>query len=150
MSVRISLDLLGEDRMERTIMRPARKALDLSDGLNAALDLVEDRIGQQFASQGGQSGGWEPLAASTVARKGHATILEETGVLKRAATSGAQRRVGPTEASFAVGSDAPYFVFHHSKAPRSRLPRRPLIEVDEPFKRKVMRELQRDLFGVQV
>jgi hypothetical protein len=148
--MRISVGVLGEDRISRTFLRTGRNGLDLSNGFDRALDLVEDRISAQFRSQGAQSGGWEPLAESTVRQKGHARILEDTGALERAATSGATRRVSADEASFSVGPGADYWIYHHSKGPRSHLPRRPLLEVDEPLRRAIMRELQRELFGSPV
>jgi phage gpG-like protein len=143
--VKVSLDILGEDRVAREFVRIGERATDLSDAFDRALDHVQDAVERQFATQGG--GKWAPLATSTIARKGHARILIDTGALRSAATSGANRRVSADEATFEVGSGAPYWIYHHSKAPRWRLPRRPLLEVDEPLKRDVMREIQRELFG---
>ena len=145
--MKVTLDVLGEDRMARTLLRPARAATDLGPAFDRGLDLVEDQIERQFATQGGLSGGWEPLAESTVRRKGHARILHDSGALRSAATSGARRSVSSDSAEYAVGSGAPYWIFHHSKAGRSRLPRRPLFEFTEALKRGIMREIQQELFG---
>lgn len=144
--MRISIDVLGEDRIEREFLRIGENATDLSAGFNAALDRLEAQAEEQFRSQGGQSGGWAPLAASTLRQKSTALILEETGALRASVTGGDGeiRDVRPDGADY--GTTVPYAPYHHSKAPRSHLPRRPLLEVDEALKRAMMRDLQRALF----
>lgn len=144
--MKVTLDLLGEDTLSRTLLRPARAATDLGPAFERGLDLVEDEIERQFATEGG--GSWAPLAASTVRGKGHARILHDTGSLRTAATSGARRTVSAYSAEYAVDEgSAPYWIYHHSKKARFRLPRRPLLEVGERLKRGIMREIQRELFG---
>jgi phage gpG-like protein len=54
--------------------------------LRIQADILETEE-KMFSSQGRRGGGmWKPLADSTVARKGHSTILVETGALKHSLT----------------------------------------------------------------
>ena len=55
---------------------------------------LQTTILQYYQSQRGP-GGWPPLAASTVARKGHSTILLESGRLLASLTTGDSRRRSP-------------------------------------------------------
>lgn len=145
--LKVALDILGEDRIERTLLRTGEKGTDLSEGFGRGLDLIEERVEDQFRSEGAFSGGWEPLADSTQRQKSGPQILIETGALLGSLTGGAGaiREVRPDGADF--GSSVEYLSFHHSKAPRSRLPRRPVFEMDERLARSIMREIQRDLFS---
>jgi len=68
-----------EGRVAAELMKPV---FDL-----IALDMMrtEDKM---FSSQGRRYGGmWKPLAPSTVYKKGHSTILVDTGALRRSLTT---------------------------------------------------------------
>jgi phage gpG-like protein len=144
--MRIDISILGDDRISRDFLRVGSNAEDLSSGFRAALDLLEERAEAQFASKGGQTGGWAPLAESTLRSKRGTDILVETGALRGSLVGrgqGAIRDVRPDGADF--GTDIPYAMFHHRGT--SRMPKRPLIGMDEVTKRAIMRELQRALFA---
>ncbi len=115
------------------------------DALNESLanldftDVFQDRIfpAMEHAHQGyfnsetdasGQA--WAPLAASTIAKKGHSLILWETGKLENSLTSqtgDAIREAGTSEAAF--GTSVPYATFHEEGT--SKMPARPPVGVSE-------------------
>lgn len=93
-----------------------------------------------FEQEGGVFGKdskWAPLAASTVAERSRQLgpwfaahpILNRTGDLEQSVTvRGAPRNVfevGPN--SLTIGTTDPVAIFHNSSAPRTRLPRRPIV-----------------------
>src|SRR5205807_5567870 len=85
-----------------------------------------------FRSQGG-SDRWAPLAASTVAYKARhgldPRILHATLRLRKSLTTfdGEDHIFEITEDEMMVGSRTPYGIFHQSRRPRTRLPRRPPV-----------------------
>lgn len=83
--------------------------------------------GQVYVSQGGALGEkWEPLKQATKNRKAKmypgAQPLVATGTMQKSFDA-----EYPDANSVMIGNTAPYFVYHQSKAPRSKLPRRVMI-----------------------
>ena len=145
--MKAAIDILGSQRIVRRFERVALNSADLSLGFRRAFSVLESRAEQQFDSEGAQTGGWPPLAPSTLARKTTGQMLVETGRLRDSLTSSSSgdaiREVGAVEAAY--GTRTPYAHFHHQGT--SRMPRRPLLFADEVTKRLVMAELQRALFA---
>lgn len=146
MGVRFSLDFYGDAQLDRTLLRFADNIGDarpIWDKLADQFALVEAR---QFASEGAYgSGGWAPLAPSTVAYKARhypgKGILERTGALRRSLT---ERPFGVEQLnpqSMAVGSNIAYGAFHQAGTPR--MPRRRPVELPESERRTWVRMLQR-------
>jgi phage gpG-like protein len=144
--VNIEFDVLGTERVSREILRPADRSRDMRPAFRDALGLLERRAEDQFDTQGGQSGGWAPLAASTLRRKKGPQILIESGALKASLVSSfdadAIRTIGPDSAAY--GTKVSYAQYHHRGT--SRMPRRPLLALDEPTRRDIVRAFQRHLF----
>ena len=85
-----------------------------------------------WASSGG--GTWERLAASTVREKarlgyGRRPILVRSGLLRNRLTRQYSFMVfrAPNTALLEIPPDVAYGVYHQSRAPRTKLPRRPLF-----------------------
>lgn len=93
-----------------------------------AIERAEEAM---FASETDSSGtAWPPLAASTIARKGHDIILVETGALRASLvgeTGDSIRDAGADFASF--GTSDPKAAFHQDGT--SRMPARPPVGVSE-------------------
>ena len=74
---------------------------------------------------------WEPLAASTVARKGHATILVDTGRLRQSLTELGSPdnlfRVDKRGALFGTNVD---YAFWHQRGTK-QMPARPMVGMDQ-------------------
>jgi phage gpG-like protein len=147
--VRVSIEVLGDKVVERELLRFGARATDLSPAFDTILDQFEEWETHQFETEGAFLGTpWEPLAPSTITRKTALgqplDILVATGELRASLTGrgrDAVRESRHDEATF--GTRVPYAMYHHSREPRSRLPRRPLIAVDEVRRRWIIRVLQR-------
>ncbi len=127
--MRVEITALGETLLNRDLLRfqanlevPVIALQDLATMLRAITE-------RQFDTEGANSGGWTPLAASTVAYKARhgldPHILQATGRLKDALT----RKFDPehTETlsadSLRFGTTVPYGIFHQTGT--SRMPKRP-------------------------
>jgi len=97
---------------------------DIASNFRAAsyrdeLDDIDDLIYESHADRFGLENdpnlsAWPPLAAATIARKGHATILVDTKRLRRSLTTkGHTDHVGEiTDRGLTFGTDVPYSIFH--------------------------------------
>lgn len=144
--MRLLFEVDGDVQIERTLLRMAGRTDDMSDGLQLVADSFLHAEERQFASQGGYaSGGWKPLAPSTLIRKARAgldsRILHATGDLRASLT----RRGGDhiqivTPSSLVFGSSVPYGKFHQLG---QGVPRRRPVELTEGDRRESIRILQR-------
>ena len=84
-----------------------------------------------FASETDSSGqAWAPLAASTIAKKGHDIILVETGALRASLVGVTGDSIRDAGADFGVfGTSDPKAMFHQEGT--SRMPARPPVGVSE-------------------
>lgn len=109
---------------------------DYTDELHDFLRLLEDRHRHYFASRTSPSGdSWPPLAPSTVRRKGHDTILVDTGRLKGSlkGESGdsireVYREGANNQHGLVFGTAVPYSIFHDGGG---RLPKRQHVGMDD-------------------
>jgi hypothetical protein len=89
--VRIVFEISGDRQIERELLRIGDRAADASPAFDRIIDLWASETAQQFQSEGAHaSGGWAPLAPSTLARKrtlfGGGRILHQTGTLESSLT----------------------------------------------------------------
>ncbi len=108
----------------------------------------EPLVNIQFDSQGGYgSGGWQPLADSTVKSKAarglDPRIMHATLRLRRSLVDqgGADQLLEVTPSSLAYGTTVEYAKFHQQGG--GNLPRRRLVEPPEGDRRQAVRTLQR-------
>lgn len=144
----ISISAFGETEMSRELLRWSFAAYDMRPAFDRIHDSFTRREIYQFSTQGGLSGGWAPLAASTVAYKARAgldpRILVATGKLKNSLTrKGNENHVYTvTPDSMFIGSSVEYGKFHQSRAERHKLPRRPVVVLDDATRRNWVKILQ--------
>lgn len=146
---RFKMDIAGETQLDRGIAR-------FSDGVSDYTPIwpvIEDEFyaeeKAQFASEGAEGGEkWAPLSpAYSEWKEAHfpgQPILQRTGDLERSLTSRNDPNGVRVEArkQLTLGSRVPYGIYHQSTAPRTRLPRRPMINLTSAFKATVMRQVQ--------
>jgi phage gpG-like protein len=141
------LEAFGDDIVSREMLRVKDHAMDMRPAFHK---LHESFIGAekyQFNTQGG-SERWAPLAASTIAYKARhgldPRILHATLRLRKSLTTfeGEDHIFEITEDEMLVGSRTPYGIFHQSRQPRTRLPRRPPVNLTETLKRRWIKYLQ--------
>ena len=85
--------------------------------------IVDNNTKQNFDSAGKRVGGWAPLSPETVRRKGHSTILVDTGKLKKEVSS-AKANVNGYTASW---GDNLSDIFKYHQAQAKRLPVRKML-----------------------
>lgn len=156
MPLTITIEAFGETEMERTLLRWDER---VRNPLPVWKDIHEDFMDierYQFESQGELSGGWQPLADSTVERKAiqgfDTRIMFRTGALFESLTeSGDEQHVfHPLASSLEMGSTVDYGKYHHSRDPRQHLPRRPLIVLTTGVKTAWVKKLQRWIVSGQI
>lgn len=143
----LTIEAFGEQELARKILRFSDRAGDMRGGfdrVHQAWLRDEDKL---FQTQG--NGTWAPLAPSTVERKAamglDPRIMFAThdlyNSLAKADDPNHIYETKPQE--MFIGTRVPYGIYHHSRQPRSRLPRRPLVMLDEGTKRYWLTLLQR-------
>jgi phage gpG-like protein len=146
--VRIVFEISGDRQIERELLRVSDRAGDVSPAFDRIIDLWVDETAEQFATEGAHaSGGWAPLAQSTLRRKTARLftggILHESGSLERSLTDRGDANmiveVSPDEVAW--GSRVDYAQFHQTGT--TRMPRRRPVEFTEGARRETVRILQR-------
>lgn len=145
-STGLHVEVFGVDLLHRQILRKIDHVKDFRPAFRRIRDRLQTAAKRQFDTEGGYgSGGWPPLAESTIERKRAAgqssRILIATGALR---DSLAGRGTGHTErfSSHAMqwGSSIPYGRYHMTGT--SRMPRREPLNIPEAERRNIMKELQ--------
>jgi phage gpG-like protein len=150
--VRIEITALGETVMRRELIRFADNLANPRIALETAAITLETAAEEQFDTEGAHaSGGWAPLALSTIQekdRKGLSPhILQATGRLRDSLT----RKFDPShverlsEDSLTFGTTVPYAIFHQTGT--RRMPRRPPVALSEDDKRLIVKGIQRALLA---
>lgn len=155
--MRLDLDVFGDKQFSRDLMRFEARANDMSPVFE---DLADDflRLNQeQFDSQGRNSGGWAPLAESTVRRKAargdDPRILHATRALRNSLTNrgaaGAVREISDDEmfvgTSVTTDRGFPYPAVHQN--PKQGQTRRRPVELTPRRRRDWVKTLQEYLVG---
>ena len=155
--MRVELTILGEDAVPRDLIGIGRAAVDLTPVMSDVADVLRSALTRQFDSEGRfGSGGWAPLAPSTVAAKQAAgldpRILHATRRLRDSLTEPGH----PDQIAIArpdgldFGSTVPYAAFHQHGT--SRMPRRRPVQLPESMRRQIPRMIQRGIIigaGIQ-
>ena len=153
---RFRLEIAGEVAMDRGI---ARFADGVADYRPIWPSIEEDfylQVKDQFKTQGTEGGeAWQELNPEYAQWKEvhypGMPILQRTGDLYNSLTSSTDPNAVLEEGrkSLTLGSRVPYGIYHQSSEPRtSHLPRRPVIQLPEAFKRTVMHHIQTYLVQV--
>lgn len=146
--MRLSFETSGVKQIDRELIRIGAYAGDVSPALKAIVGVMRDETRKQFNTEGGHaSGGWAPLAPSTVAAKRRGgyrpEILRRTDALMRSLTVAGDPNevveIGKQELTF--GSRLPYADLHQTGT--HRMPKRPPLQFTEEAKRTIVKVLQR-------
>jgi phage gpG-like protein len=145
----LNIEVFGEVELSRQILRFTQVAEDMRPAFNDIHTDFLDVERRQFEGQGiGPSGKWAPLADSTKEAKARAgldpRILIATERLFKSLTdeSDADHVYFTTADSMRIGSAVGYGKFHQSREARSRLPRRPPVDLKESTKKKWVKYIQ--------
>lgn len=131
---RINVSVEGEVVVDRLLQGIEDRARDLTPVWPSVVQVFRTIVAKAFGSEGASTGApWQQLAESTQAdRQRHGfppahPILQRTQKLMRALTigDGAYVSTSPSTMQYLVSEqDVPYFKYHQSRRPRTRLPRR--------------------------
>jgi phage gpG-like protein len=139
----VQIKVFGDVQFSRKLMRAGFRA-EAAQPLMESLAFFLSRISkEQFESQGARSGQpWQPLAPSTVARKGHDTILVDSGALRDSFQYGGEDNIWEVTNEFLRwGSDVEYGIFHQQGT--THLPVRKVFWMTEADKLAVAKSIQR-------
>ncbi|HEX4311887.1 MAG TPA: phage virion morphogenesis protein [Acidobacteriaceae bacterium] len=146
---RFKLDIAGEVQLDRGIGRFADGVSDYRPIWPVIEDDFYAEEKAQFASEGAEGGEpWQALSPEYAGwKEAHypgMPILQRTGDLERSLTSPSDPNAVKIEGRklLTLGTRIPYAIYHQSIDPRTRLPRRPPIQLTAAFKTGVMRHLQ--------
>ncbi len=139
--VGITIDLQGEKLMSRALEMSALKIADFTAPLAASAAALQKSFQMNFDEDGGLYGGWAPRKPQmrAGARIDTWPLLQKTGAMRSSFYSD----ITPTMAT--LGNHAPYFKYHQSSAPRTRLPRRVMIGITNSDKVVIQKIFQQHI-----
>jgi hypothetical protein len=166
-AVLLVFEVAGDKLIERELLRMGDYAQDATPAFAAIGGFMMAETKEQFATEGHRaSGGWAPLAPSTIQKRGGAgrsggaiftnpgggggftsggpvRILHDTGALEQSLTEpkGANQILEVTPQELVFGSRLPYAHYHQTGT--RRMPRRRPLEFTEAAKRDMVKILQR-------
>jgi len=144
--VKLQLSVFGDEQIERELLRFSAYAGHPQLAFLKIAEDMREQIGEQFDSQGQRgSGGWEPLAESTLAAKAAAglpaDILQATRQLFHSLTEpGGDHIEEVTDEELVFGSRDPKGRFHQTGT--TRMPARRPVDFTELDRRSYVRTLQ--------
>jgi phage gpG-like protein len=142
------IELEGQREFDRTFTRFTENLRDFRQLWPSVISVLRKISEEQFAFEGrGKSGAWQPLSPKYAAWKEKnypgSPILQRTGALQLSLTSNTAHsivRAGKEELEF--GTTLRYGIYHQSRKPRKRLPRRPIFDFNEQDKNRVTKAIQ--------
>jgi phage gpG-like protein len=141
--VKTEVDFYGEDLVASKILGFGERATDLRPAFRKFADILHLSATRQFASAGGYgSGGWAPLAPSTLRRKEAAGlnngVLQMTYQLRDSLTGDSTDSIVNYDRNeFEFGTRVPYARYHASGT--SRMPRRRPMETTKSDRKGMTR-----------
>lgn len=152
--------IIGSLDGARIISRELRDIDDRFDDASPAwpeVTRIARALMQQAIETEGRStdfGPWKPLAPSTIEQRRKLGYGPAHPILQRS-RSLYRSVIGNSDGGFtvetpnylAIGSDDPHIVFHQSRSPRSKIPRRPVASFTADQKNEIMRPIRLYLTG---
>lgn len=137
--IEITADIQGDRQMSVALGVVAESLKDFSAPLGQVGHDLLKSFDQNFESRGAlfESGGWAP-------RKDNNPwpLLERRGDMR------SEFRSDVESDSVTLTNDAPYFKYHQSNAPRTRLPRRVMMALTDDSRTQIVKTFQVFLVGV--
>lgn len=139
-----SFGILGEQQVNRTLLNVSAAAKDMAPAWNTLADRLAVLEAGQFASQGGNSGGWQALSPGYAKWKARhypgKPILQATGDGMRSLTVRPFAIEHITPSAMTLGTDIPYMKYHQHGG--GSLPRRRVVELPEAERRAWVKVIQ--------
>jgi phage gpG-like protein len=145
MSFQLSWSIEGETQLSRRLEGLSARTRDLTVPFRKSADMLIGVFSKDvFATQGAVIGErWQRLSPYTVAQKARQGYPPEPLVR----TGRMQRSFASTVASdqAVIYNTTSYFKYHQSRLPRTRLPRRVMMKLNENMKQSIVKIFQRYL-----
>lgn len=147
----ITFRVEGEIVVDRLLKGIEDRARDLRPAWPAVTRAFQLAVSKAFDTEGASTGApWPELKPATQAdrkRKGFPPahpILQRTHALQRALTLGEGAYVSsqPSSLRYQLAPEVGYYVYHQSKKPRVRLPRRAPVELTFDDRTKIMHPIR--------
>ena len=149
--MRLEIDALGTKVMDRQLIRLQHNLEVPAIALQEIAVRLREIIEEQFDSQGGRSGGWAPLAASTVREKAHLgqdpRILFATHRLVESLTRkfDTDHIEELSRNTLRFGSSVTYGIYHQTGT--RKMPKRPPVVLKETDRRELVKIVQRSILA---
>lgn len=131
MPLLLQFEIEGEKQFSRRLSLMADGVEDFTEPLEKVEGEVMKSFDRNFAARGGLFGGWPPPAKNY----GH-PLLEKTGEMRGAFVSVV------SSDSVEFGNPTSYFKYHQSKEPRSKIPRRVMMKLDQQRRTFIVKAFQ--------
>lgn len=138
----LTFEIEGEVQLLRRLEGIRKDLKDWRPEFKKTGSMLLKTFKENFSTQGATLGDkWQRLASSTIREKvrlgySGAGPLVRTGKMKRGFRS------RPSSESVEISNPIPYFGYHQSKGPRTNLPRRVMMKLDERRKQQVVKIFQ--------
>ena len=141
---RLKFTIEGVPELSRILMMEHRKLSNFKKPLQRAADLIQRDVQTQFKTEGALTGGWQPLSQGTIKGRiragfGAHPILQRTGALKNSFYSLVDQKRA------IISSRSPYFVYHQSRMPRKKIPRRAMLVLIDRTRQNIVEEFHKFL-----
>ena len=136
--MQLSWSIEGDQQLLRKLQMVSSGIKDFSDPFRQTAEYLADTFEKTFDVQGRNIGViWPPLAASTIRQKAKnapgAPMLVRTGAMRASF-----QKVYATDYA-RVWNSATYFKYHQSKQPRTKIPRRQMMNLAEEQKQTIVK-----------
>lgn len=151
--MRLTIDSVGsgETLIDRKLTRFAANVAVPTAALGIAAEFLRSNAEQQFDTEGGHgSGGWKPLAESTILQKERLGLQPEilratddlmNSLIDRSDSQHTERRLSAD--SLAFGTRVPYAIYHATGT--VNMPERPPIQLTDIERVALVKAIQRSL-----
>jgi phage gpG-like protein len=134
----------GIPELHRVLGLTHAKLTNFKIPLNKSAGFILSDVQRNFDTEGALTGGWKPLSEGTIKQRvregfGAGPMLQRTGALRKSFYSYVD------EKRALVSSHSPYFAYHQSRMPRTKIPRRVMLILSESTKQNIVQEFNKFL-----
>lgn len=132
MGMQIGFEIEGDKQISAELGITIDHLQDFSEPMSEAADIMMDAVEDNFDKRGGRFGGWDP-------RKDNLPhpLLEKSGDMRK------EFYKESTSDYAMVGNSDPKFPFHQSNQPRTKLPRRVMLQIDATMRDEIFKAFQK-------
>ena len=134
MGMNIGFEIEGEKQISAELGITIDHLEDFSEPMAEAADIMMQAVEDNFDKRGGRFGGWAPRKP-TIPPQTH-PLLEKTGDMRKGFYK-------ESNSEFAmVGNEDPKFPYHQSNQPRTKIPRRVMLQIDARMRDEIFKAFQ--------